>query len=141
LGTRDEKLALLRDIPLFRYLSKRHLEMVSRNADEIRVDAGHELCREGRLGHELFVIVEGTASVARQDLHLADLGPGDFVGELSLLDNEPGSATVTAETPMVLLVIGERQFHSLLLAIPELTLEVLRGVAQRLRATDEALTH
>lgn len=141
MGTRDEKLALLRDIPLFRYLSKRHLEMVSRNADEIRVDAGHELTREGRLGHELFIIVEGTASVTRQDLHLADLGPGEFVGELSLLDNEPGSATVTAETPMVLLVIGERQFHSLLLAIPELTVEVLRGVAQRLRGADEAITH
>lgn len=141
MGTRDEKLALLKEIPLFRYLSKRHLELVSRNTDEIRVDAGHELTREGRLGHELFIIVEGRASVVRQDLHLADLGPGEFVGELSLLDNEPGSATVTAETPMVLLVIGERQFHSLLLAIPELTLEVLRGVAQRLRGADEAITH
>lgn len=138
---RPQKIDLLQDIPIFRYLSRRHLEMVARNADEMTVDTGYMLTQEGRLGHELFVIVDGTARVTRQDMELAIFGPGDFVGELSLLDNEPGSATVVAQTPMTLLVIGEREFHSLLLKIPALTLEVLRCVAQRLRATDEALTH
>lgn len=138
---RPQKIDLLQDIPIFRYLSRRHLDMVARNADEMTVDAGYMLTQEGRLGHELFVIVEGSAKVTRQDMELATFGPGDFVGELSLLDNEPGSATVTALTPMSLLVIGEREFHSLLLKLPALTLEVLRYVAQRLRATDEALTN
>lgn len=141
MANRPHKIDLLGDIPIFRYLSKRHLELIERNADELAVSAGHQLTREGVLGHELFVIAEGTATVTRHGTTLASFGPGDFVGEMSLLDNEPGSATVTADGPMVLFVIGERQFHSLLLKIPELTVEVLKGMAKRLRSADEVLTH
>ena len=138
---RPDKMDVLKQIPVFRYLSRRHLEMVARNTDEIDVPAGRVLTEEGRVGHELYVIATGAAEVTRQGRHLATFGPGDFVGELSLLDQEPGSATVTTTEPCVLLVIGERQFHSLLLKLPALTLEVLRGVAQRLRNADEKLSN
>jgi CRP/FNR family transcriptional regulator, cyclic AMP receptor protein len=141
LQNRSQKVEVLKGIPLFSYLSKKQLEEVARHADELEVEAGRVLAEEGSQGRDLFVIVSGTATISRQGETIATLRPGDFVGEMSLLDGKPRSATVVADEPMALLVIMAREFEPLLLHIPELGVRLLRAMAQRLRAADEALTH
>jgi CRP/FNR family transcriptional regulator, cyclic AMP receptor protein len=141
LQNRSQKVEVLKGIPLFSYLSKKQLEEVARHADELEVEAGRVLAEEGSQGRDLFVIVSGSATISRQGETIATLRPGDFVGEMSLLDGKPRSATVVADEPMALLVIMAREFEPLLLHIPELSVRLLRAMAQRLRAADEALTH
>lgn len=120
---------------------KKQLQEVARHTDEIQIEAGHVLAQGGAVGHELFIIVEGTATVSRNGKDLAHLGPGDCVGEMSLLDRKPRSADVVADGPMSVLVIGEREFQPLLASTPDLSLRLLRSLAQRLRDADETLTH
>ena len=141
LRNRSQKIEMLQSIPMFSYLTKKQLGEVARHTDELQVDAGHVLAREGAIGHELFIIVEGTATVSRNGKTLAELGPGDCVGEMSLLDRKPRSADVVADEPMSVLVIGGRDFKPLLESAPDLSLRLLRSMAQRLRDADEALTH
>jgi CRP/FNR family transcriptional regulator, cyclic AMP receptor protein len=141
LRNRSQKIDVLKSIPLFAYLNKKQLEEIARHADEIEVEAGKVLAAEGDRGRELFVIVSGTATVTRHGEALAQLGAGDCVGEMSLLDDEPRSATVVADGPMSLLVVGGREFEPLLLAVPKLSVRLLAAMAARLRAADESLTH
>ncbi len=141
LRNRSQKVEMLQQIPMFSYLTKKQLLEVARHADEVQMDAGHVLAREGTVGHELFIIVEGTATVSRGGKELAQLQRGDCVGEMSLLDRQPRSADVVADGPMSVLVVGEREFKPLLASTPDLSLRLLRSMAQRLREADEALTH
>ena len=141
LRNRDQRVEMLQGIPMFSYLTKKQLLEVARHTDELQVDTGHVLARAGAIGHELFIIVEGTAIVSRNGKALAQLGRGDCVGEMSLLDRKPRSADVVADGPMSVLVIGEREFKPLLASTPDLSLRLLRSLAQRLRDADEALTH
>jgi CRP/FNR family transcriptional regulator, cyclic AMP receptor protein len=139
LRNRSQKVEVLKSVPLLSYLTKRQLEEVARHADELDVDTGHVLAREGSRGHDMFVIVRGTATVSRQGEVLASLRAGDVVGEMSLLDGKPRSASVVADEPMTVLVISAREFEPLLGEIPELSVRLLKAMAQRLRAADEAL--
>lgn len=139
LRNRSEKVEMLQGIPLFSHLTKKQLAEVARHSDELQVDAGHVLARAGELGHELFVIVDGTATVSRNGSTLAQLGRGDAVGEMSLLDRQPRSADVVADGPMAVLVISGREFKPLLESAPDLSLRLLRSMAQRLRDADAAL--
>ncbi len=141
LRNRSQKIEMLQNIPMFSYLTKKQLGEVARHTTEIPLDAGEVLAREGTIGHELFIIVEGTATVSRDGRTLAQLGPGDCVGEMSLLDRKPRSADVVADGPMSVLVVGEREFKPLLESAPDVSLRLLRSLAQRLRDADEALTH
>jgi CRP/FNR family transcriptional regulator, cyclic AMP receptor protein len=142
LRNRSQKVDVLKNIPMFSYLTKKQLEEVARHADEIEVEAGTVIAREGERGHELFVIVGGTATVTRHGETLATLRKGDFVGEMSLLDGKPRSASVVAaDEPLSLLVISAREFEPLLLAVPKLGVRLLMAMAARLRDADEALTH
>jgi CRP/FNR family transcriptional regulator, cyclic AMP receptor protein len=141
LRTSPQKIEVLKSIPLFQYLNKKQLAEVARHADEIEVEGGRVLAKEGARGHDLFVIVSGTATVTRHGEPLATLRPGDFIGEMSLLDGGLRSATVVAAEPMSLLVIGEREFLPLLHQLPEVSVKLLKAMAQRLRTADEALTH
>lgn len=138
---RSQKVELLRSVPLFSHLSNRHLGELAKHSEELYAEPGRVLAREGETGAELFVIASGKARVTRRGKELASLGPGEFVGEMALLDNQRRSATVTAEEPMVLLVIGAREFKPLLRAVPSLAESLLATLAARLRAADEALTH
>lgn len=139
LRNRSQKIALLRSVPMFAPLSKRHLDKIARHADELQWDAGRRLVKEGERGRELFVVVEGKATVQRQGKTIAQLGPGDFIGELALLDGDPRSASVVADEPMVLLVISDREFKPLLAEVPQLAEALLRSLAQRLRSANRAL--
>ncbi len=106
---RDAFLDHLSEVPLFSALSKRDLQLVARAAEDVKVEAGKVLVTEGSAGAEFFVIVDGKARVTRRGRKVAGLGPGQFFGELALLDRAPRNATVVAETPMELLVLGRER--------------------------------
>jgi CRP-like cAMP-binding protein len=126
----------LATVPLFSALSRAELRDVVQAAEELDVAAGDELVTEGRVGREFFLILAGEASVRRYERQVATLGPGQWFGELSLLDNEPRSATVVAATPMKLLVLGQAEFGGLLETIPGIAAKLLSGMAHRLREAD-----
>ena len=98
--------------------------------------AGRVLVEQGRLGHEFFLILEGKASVRRNNRKLAELGTGQYFGELSLLDKGARDATVVADTDMKLLVLGQREFLGVLDDVPSLSYKILRIMASRLREAD-----
>lgn len=109
--------------------------------EEITVPAGRVLVEEGTPGREFFFIVEGTASVRHGNRKVATLGPGNYFGELSLLDRKPRSATVMSETEMVLLVLDQRRFNGLLDEMPTLAHKLLSAMAQRIREADAKAVH
>ncbi len=139
LRRRSDKVDVLRKVPLFSGLGRGHLDLIARHADEVKLDAGRVLARQGGLGLEFLIILEGSARVERDGKEIARLGLGDFFGEMSLIDHKPRSATVTAETPIALLVIHTRSFGHLLEAVPGLQRKILVTVCERLRAADAAL--
>jgi CRP-like cAMP-binding protein len=91
---------------------------------------------EGRVGYEFYVIIDGKAAVSREGKQINLLGPGDSFGELSLLDRAPRNATVTAETDIDALVLGQREFSALLDIIPTLAHKLLIGLARRIHDVD-----
>ena len=108
--------------------------------DELEVPAGKRLATAGDIGHELFIIVDGQASVSLRDRRTVRLGPGEFFGEMSLIDGGPRSATVEAATPMKLLVVATREFWGLLNEAPPLAGKIMRTLSQRLRDAEAAHT-
>lgn len=126
----------LSTIWLFSTCSTRDLRTIRRALEEVAVPTGRVLCEEGTVGREFFLIVEGTASVKRNGRKIATLGPGQYFGELALLDRRPRSATVISDTEMRLLILGQRQFNGLLDAIPALGRKLLAATATRLRESD-----
>jgi CRP/FNR family transcriptional regulator, cyclic AMP receptor protein len=122
---------------LFSDCSKPELERLARHTTDIAVEAGQPILREGGTGYEFFVIVEGTAEVTRRGKWIADLGPGDFFGELALLEDAPRDATVAALTPMELIVFTRTEFKVALAEAPGMTRKLMAGMAHRLRQLDE----
>ena len=104
----DEKLELLKRVPLLSGLGKRDIVEVGRLAEEIDLGADHVLMREGGSGSEFFVIIDGTVRIERGGVKIRSLGPGDFLGEIALVDDGPRTATATTESPAKLLVVGHR---------------------------------
>ena len=133
----DAYLERLGALPMFSGCSKQELRDVARIVDELHVEPGRVLMSQGDAGQEAFVIEEGTAEVVRDGQLLATVGPGSYVGELALIDAGPRSATVTATSPMRVLVIGTREFSTLLDEVPGLARRVLVSTARRLRAANE----
>jgi CRP-like cAMP-binding protein len=138
---RDAFIEHLAQVPLFSACSKKDLTLVARRADDVHVDAGKVLISEGAAGHEFFVIMDGNAKVSRGGRKVAHLGPGDAFGELALLDQSPRNATVTAETPMELVVLGHREFAGILDEVPGFARKLLAGMAHRLREADAKSVH
>ncbi|MCC6381761.1 MAG: cyclic nucleotide-binding domain-containing protein [Dehalococcoidia bacterium] len=130
-GSREAE--ALQRVPFFRELGGHDLEKVGQATTEVRARAGDVLAREGGLGREFVLIVEGAAAVTRGGQLLANLGAGDFFGELSLLDGGPRSATVTATTDAQLLVVDGRSFWPLLETVPALLHSVVESLSARLR--------
>jgi CRP/FNR family transcriptional regulator, cyclic AMP receptor protein len=126
----------LATVGLFSVLSKAELREVLKASDQIEVERGKVLVVEGRPGHEFFLILEGEALVRRNGSQIATLGPGEYFGELSLLDHGARSATVVAASDMRLLVLGQREFAGLLQTLPGMAAKLLVTMAHRLRVAD-----
>jgi CRP-like cAMP-binding protein len=129
----------LTTIPLFAACSADELRLISAKARDRRYPAGTVLAREGDVGAEFMVLVAGTAEVRAGDQVLSTLGPGDFFGEIALLDGGPRTATVVATADVAAEVIDERDFRVLLYDVPSLSRKLLVGVARRLRAANLGL--
>ncbi len=138
--TRKEKTAWLRTVPLFRGMSPRSLALIADKIKEIEFPAGRYIVRQGQVGTGCYLIIRGRVRVERGGEVLSRLGPGDFFGELSVLDRLPRVAHVIAEEPTLCLGLASWDFTKLLEQNPKITLSILREVARRLRATS-ALPH
>jgi CRP-like cAMP-binding protein len=121
----------LEGISLFAGLSEDQLGEVARTADEIDVEAGKRLVSEGRFGYEFFVIENGSAEVVRGEQHLADLGPGDFFGEMALLGDTTRNADVISSTAMTAMVMTDSAFRSLARRMPDVAEEIRAACRRR----------
>ena len=133
---RDEKLELLHRIPLFAGFDHKHLERLGMLAEEVDVPAGKVLMRQGELGDDLMIIYDGLVTVERDGAQINRLGPGQFFGEIALLQRGPRTATVTVETPCKLLVLNHRDFDTVMEEFPDIAAKVLHTLAQRLRTLE-----
>ena len=125
--------SFLREVPLFADLPRRHLQRIAREADEQVFTSGETIVQEGMLGETMFVVLEGQGKVVRGRRKVAEVFPGDFFGELSLIDGGPRSASVVAETPMRVLRVFRRTLTSLWREDPKLAIRILDGVTRRVR--------
>jgi CRP/FNR family transcriptional regulator, cyclic AMP receptor protein len=132
---------MLSEVPIFSELTKKELEALSRNAKEVRHREGAVLAREGESGLGFFLIVDGTATVSVGGRPRKKMREGDFFGEISLLDNGPRTATVTAETPVQLLGLTQWGFKRLVEGNPGIATKMLKTMASRLRAATGDITH
>jgi CRP-like cAMP-binding protein len=123
----------LSGIALFERLSKAQLVEVARQADEIDVEAGKRLVSEGRFGYEFFIIENGTAEVVRGENHIADLGPGDFFGEMALLGDTVRNADVVTSSDMTAMVMTDSAFRSLARKMPDVAEEIRDACRRRTR--------
>ncbi len=141
MAPKDPKLDLLHSIPLFAGLGSRELQRLGQLFDQVDVPAGKVLMRQGQTGGEMFVVVGGRLTVERDGAIIADRGPGDVVGEIALLSEGPRTATVTASEPCQLFVLGHREFHTLMNEQPAFRLQILDGLAKRIRALEVDAAH
>jgi CRP-like cAMP-binding protein len=121
----------LKGVPFFSSMSKKDLAAVAQQTDEIGVAAGKVLAREGDFGDEFFVIDSGTAEVTRGGERLAELGAGDFFGEMALIEEDRRNATVTATSPMSLVVMTRASFRALDRSMPQVHAMVAKAIAER----------
>ncbi|MFZ1880976.1 MAG: cyclic nucleotide-binding domain-containing protein [Gaiellaceae bacterium] len=122
----------LQGVGIFSGLSKKELEDLARWTDEVSVEEGYELAKEGAFAHEFFVIEEGSAEVVQHGGRIAELGPGDFFGEIGLLETERRTASVIATTPMRLIVMFQREFKQMEQAMPSVADRVRSAIRARL---------
>lgn len=139
MSSRTKHLEHLAEIPLFSALSKRDLGRIAKASNEVTVPAGQILVDQGDAGREAFVIVEGSATVKRNGRTVAELGPGDSIGELALLDHGPRTASVTAKTDLTALVLTAREFAGLIEEVPGLAQKLLGQLAARVRELDRQI--
>ncbi len=133
----DEQLA---DVPIFEGLTKKQLRRISSLMTRLDRPAGEVLTREGQQGYEFFIVLEGEVEVRQGDRVVATRGPGEYVGEIALLDKRPRTATVVAMTPVSVEVLSRREFVSLLAELPELSEQIMATIAQRLADLDAEAT-
>lgn len=128
---REDKIALLRTVPLFSTCTARELRSIAGIADELSFREGKVLCRQGDPGRELFIIIDGNVKVERDGERVNTLGPGDFVGEGALILSKPRNATITSLSPIQALVITGTNFKRLLHDDAAVSMKVLDTLAER----------
>ena len=132
LFTQDTKVEALKRAPLFEGLLKKELVELARRAEDLEAPAGTVLCKEGEVGREFFVLMDGTVVVTAREKRIATLGAGDFIGEIALLEQVPRMATVTAKTPVRFFVLAREDFRHLVKQHPSVESKILRTLALRL---------
>ena len=139
--TRDDRIALLSSAPLFAGVDREGIARIADRAVEVDFPANGVIARQGDVGTGFFVIASGGTRVIRDGRTLATLGPGDFFGELSVLDGRPRTAQVVADGPTTCLALATWDFEAVVSEQPAVALAVLRGLAGRLRGLTEADQH
>lgn len=124
---------------MFSSLSKKDLERIAKASSEVTIEAGRMMVDQGDAGREAFVILDGTATVKRNNRKVGTLGPGDAIGELALLDHGPRTATVTADTEITALVLSAREFGGIMEEVPAIAQKVMAQLAGRIRELDRQL--
>lgn len=137
LFSQNVKVEALKRAPLFEGLSKKELAELARVTEDLKVEPGTVLCREGKIGREFFVIVDGDAEVTKSGKTLATRSGGDFVGEIALLTTTTRTATVTATTPLRCFILTQADFRRVLDENPGVQLKVMKALAERLAADTE----
>lgn len=132
---------LLAQVPMFSNLTRKELKQVAHLVEEISRPEGTLLAEEGETGREFFLILGGQADVMKGDTKVATLGPGNFFGEISLIDHGPRTATVKASTDISVLLLGVREFSSLLDQIPSIARRMLTHLCARLREAEKSHTN
>jgi CRP-like cAMP-binding protein len=131
LFSHDTKVDALKQAPLFSDLSKKELAELARHAEDVEVAEGQAIVREGEIGHEFFVILEGEIEVTANGKHVATRGGGEFVGEIALLEETKRTATVTAKTPLHVMVLTRQDFRRLVDDNPSVERKVMHALARR----------
>ena len=124
----------LRSIPLFASLTGKERRAIAPHADQIEVPEGTDLVRQGDFAYEFFVIEEGTAEVTRQGAHVADLGPGDFFGEMAALTDGTRNAAVISTSPLTAIVMTAHDFRAMAKEMPSVADKISAAVAERLKS-------
>ena len=137
MASKNTKMDHLASVPLFDGCSRKELASIERAGDDIQMTAGTLIIDQGQLGREAFVVLEGQVSVKRGGRKITTLGPGAVVGELSLLDHGPRTATVVCETDCTLFVIDQRHFRTVLEKHPSIAMKLLGTLAGNIRALDK----
>jgi CRP/FNR family cyclic AMP-dependent transcriptional regulator len=132
LFSRDTKVEALRSASLFAGLSRKELTELAKVTEDVDLDTGKVLCKEGQTGQEFFVIMQGEVEITRRGKKLATRGSGEFFGEIALVEDVPRTATVTARTPLRFFVLTRRNFLRLLDEQPRVERKVMRALARRL---------
>ena len=132
LFSHDSKADALKRAPLFEGLSRSELQDLAKVTEDLEVEAGKVLCREGESASEFFVIVDGDVEVTKGGRRLSTLSGGDFFGEIALIEDVPRTATVTATSPLRFFVLTRQAFRGLIGRQPEVERKVLRALAKRL---------
>ena len=127
----------LRKVPLFAKLDARELDALGQLATELSFAPGEVLLRQGDRAYEMFIVLDGTLVVTRDDVYVADIGPGGFAGEMALLTDSPRNATVVTKSDVRLLHIDARSVQNLLQSIPEIAVKMLPIVASRAAANSQ----
>lgn len=136
MASKSTQLEHLARVPLFSGCNRRELQNIARAGDEITMTAGTMIIDQGQLGREAFVILEGAVSVRRGGRKITTLGPGDVVGELSLLDHGPRTAAAVCDTDCTLFVLDQRHFRGVLESYPAIAMKLLGTLAGRIRSFD-----
>jgi CRP/FNR family transcriptional regulator, cyclic AMP receptor protein len=139
--TQDRRATLLAAAPLFAEVDAAGMDRIAERAVEVEFAADHVIARQGEIGTGFFVIVSGGARVVRDGAVIARLGPGDFFGELSVLDGRPRVAQVIADGPTTCLALASWDFEAVIRDQPAVALAVTRGLARRLRDLTEGPHH
>ena len=131
--TTVEKVLFLKSIDLFRTLPGEELAQIAEIAEEMPISSGGLVFGEGEPGDALYIVVEGKVRVHKGDRHLAELGERECFGEMSVLDSEPRSASVSAIGETLLLKIGREEFRDILAERPEISVGIMKVLSRRLR--------
>jgi CRP/FNR family transcriptional regulator, cyclic AMP receptor protein len=137
LFSQNVKVEALKRVPLFEGLSKKELVELARVTEDLQVGPGTVLCREGKIGREFFVIVDGEAEVTKSGKRLASRSGGDFVGEIALLSTKKRTATVAATTPLRCFILTQADFRRVLEENPGVQQKVMQALAERLASDAE----
>ncbi|HEV2249387.1 MAG TPA: cyclic nucleotide-binding domain-containing protein [Candidatus Limnocylindria bacterium] len=134
----DARVARLKAVPLFAHCTTKQIEFIVTQVEDMDFPAGRVLCTEGKSGGDFFVLLAGGADVTRKGRRIAKMAPGDFFGEIALVDGGPRTATVTTSAASRCLVLGPRQFQNVLHQDTDIAHSVMKALSLRVREAGAA---